>query len=219
MTAPLLEASHLSATYPRAPRPALVDATFSLDRYASAALVGPSGSGKSTLLLAIAGVIPSEGRLVLDGRDLDGVPTHEREIGVVFQDGQLFSHLTVEGNIEFGLAMRRWSRARRRERVEELLSLVGLEGFGPRPVTELSGGERQRIALARTLAPRPRIVLLDEPLSALDADLRARLAHDLRSALEAAGSSWIVVTHDRAEASSLADTVWLMRDGVLDYPH
>ena len=209
-----LEISGLSVTYPGRPaRVAVEAATLSLRPRESLALVGPSGSGKSSLLLAIAGVVPSPGTLRWDGRDLHGVPTNRRGIGLVFQDGQLFPHLTVAQNVGFGLEMQGVGRAERVARVGTLLDMVGLPDAADRPVTELSGGERQRVALIRTLAPRPQLVLLDEPLSSLDADLRGRLAVDVRAVLEDVGTTWIVVTHDVMEAQVMAGRIVRMVNG------
>jgi thiamine transport system ATP-binding protein len=216
MTGDGLDVRELRVTYPgKPPRVAVAGASFRVSPGGSLALVGASGSGKSSILLAIAGVIASEGVVAWDGQDLAAIPTHKRGIGLVFQDGQLFPHLTVAGNIGFGLEMKHVGRVERNERIAELLAMVGLEGMEARPVTQLSGGERQRIALARTLAPRPRLVLPDEPLSSLDADLRARLAVEVREVLEASGAAWIVVTHDRAEADAMADRVQEMSFGHL----
>ncbi len=183
------------------------------------ALLGPSGCGKSTLLRAVAGLEPlAAGRVLFDGADLARVPTHRREFGLVFQDGQLFPHRTVAGNIGYGLpgpglARGRAARAARMERIEELLVLVGLEGFGERRVRELSGGQAQRVALARALAPRPRLLLLDEPLSALDRELRDRLTVDIAHVLRVTGTPALLVTHDHGEAAALADRIAVMQDG------
>jgi thiamine transport system ATP-binding protein len=178
------------------------------------ALLGPSGCGKSTLLRAVAGLeAPASGVVRWDDVDLAGVPVHRRGFGLVFQDGQLFPHRDVAGNVAFGLRMRRVAAAVRRERVTELLGQLGLAGYGRRRITELSGGEQQRVALARALAPRPRLLLLDEPLSALDRALREQLALDLARVLREFGATALVVTHDHDEAFTLADRVALMRAG------
>ncbi|KXP04241.1 ABC transporter ATP-binding protein [Tsukamurella pseudospumae] len=178
------------------------------------ALLGPSGCGKSTLLRAVAGLEPlASGRILWDGADLARVPTHKRGFGMVFQDGQLFGHRDVAGNIRYGLQRRHVPRAEADARVEELLELVGLPGLGARPVGELSGGQQQRVALARALAPRPRLLLLDEPLSALDRRLRDRLVGDLRRILRETATPALVVTHDHDEAVELADTVAVLDAG------
>jgi len=162
----------------------------------------------------VAGLEPlADGTVSYDGRDLTAVPTHRRGFALMFQDGQLFPHQSVAGNIGYPLRLRRVPALRRRARVSELLDLVGLPGFGPRATTELSGGERQRVALARALAVEPRLLLLDEPLSALDRGLRERLAHDLREILVAAGTTTLLVTHDQEEAFAVADRLALMREG------
>jgi thiamine transport system ATP-binding protein len=180
------------------------------------ALLGPSGSGKSSLLRAVAGLEPvARGSITWDGTDLAGVPVHRRGVGLMFQDGQLFPHRDVAGNVAFGLQMQRVSRAERARRIAELLELVGLAGFGDRDVSSLSGGERQRVALARSLAPRPRLLLLDEPLSALDRALRERLADDVRAALHATGTTALFVTHDHDEAFAVADRIAVMDAGRL----
>jgi thiamine transport system ATP-binding protein len=176
------------------------------------ALLGPSGCGKSSLLRAVAGLEPlAGGSVAWDGDDLAGLPVHRRGFGLMFQDGQLFPHRDVAGNVAYGLPR----RSARTARVDELLELVGLAGYGPRPVATLSGGERQRVALARALAPAPRLLLLDEPLSALDRSLRERLAVDLRAALRATGTPAVFVTHDQDEAFAVADRVGVMAGGRL----
>lgn len=178
------------------------------------AVLGPSGCGKSTLLRAVAGLEPlSSGSISFDGTDLAGTPTHRRGFALMFQDGQLFAHLTVARNVAYALRLRRTPSARVAARVDELLALVGLSGFGDRLPGTLSGGERQRVALARALAVEPRLILLDEPLSALDATLRERLAGDLREILRAAGTTALLVTHDHDEAFALADRLAVMREG------
>ncbi|WP_026452782.1 ABC transporter ATP-binding protein, partial [Saccharomonospora iraqiensis] len=180
------------------------------------ALLGPSGSGKSTLLRAVAGLEPAAtGEVRWDGADLSGVPVHRRNFGLVFQDGQLFPHRDVAGNIAFGLRMRGVGARERAARVRELLELVGLRGYGRRRVTALSGGQAQRVALARALAPEPRLLLLDEPLSGLDAELREQLAIDLAELLRATKTTTLLVTHDREEAFTLADRVAVLDEGIL----
>ncbi len=180
------------------------------------ALLGPSGCGKSSLLRAVAGLEPvAGGSIAWDGRDLAGVPVHRRGFGLMFQEGQLFPHRDVAGNVAFGLRMAGVRRGATAGRVVELLDLVGLAGYGARPVATLSGGERQRVALARALAPEPQLLLLDEPLSALDRGLRDRLAGDLRAALVATGTTALFVTHDHDEAFTVADRVAVMDAGRL----
>jgi thiamine transport system ATP-binding protein len=178
------------------------------------AVLGPSGCGKSTLLRAVAGLEPlAAGTVSWDGADLSGTPTHKRGFALMFQDGQLFAHLSVARNVAYALRLRRLPSAQVAARVRELLDLVGLSGYGDRLPGTLSGGERQRVALARALAVEPRLILLDEPLSALDATLRERLASDLRSILHAAGTTALLVTHDHEEAFALADRLAVMREG------
>lgn len=180
------------------------------------ALLGPSGCGKSSLLRAVAGLEPlSAGELAWDGADMRQVPVHRRGFGLMFQDGQLFPHRDVAGNVAYGLQMAGLPRAEQQERVTELLDLVGLAAHAHRSITALSGGEQQRVALARALAPRPRLLLLDEPLSALDRALREHLATELHDILRAAGTTALYVTHDHDEAFTVADRVALMRTGRL----
>ncbi|WP_436493791.1 ABC transporter ATP-binding protein [Actinokineospora sp. HUAS TT18] len=191
--------------------PAVSDVDIEVADGEVVALLGPSGCGKSTLLRAVAGLEPlASGAIAWNGGDLAGVPVHKRGFGLVFQDGQLFPHRDVAANIAFGLRMRGDSAP---GRVDDLLDLVGLAGYNNRRVTELSGGEQQRVALARALAPRPRLLLLDEPLSALDRVLREQLAIDLARVLRTERSTAIVVTHDHDEAFTLADRVAVMRSG------
>jgi thiamine transport system ATP-binding protein len=177
------------------------------------AVLGPSGCGKSTLLRAIAGLETATGTVFWDGRDLTRTPTHRRGFALMFQDGQLFPQLSVAGNVAYPLRLRRTPRPESTRRVAELLELVGLTGLADRWPSTLSGGERQRVALARALAASPRLLLLDEPLSALDAGLRQRLAEDLRRILVEAGTTAIMVTHDHEEAFTVADDLAVMRAG------
>ena len=178
------------------------------------ALLGASGSGKSSLLRAVAGLEDvAAGEVAWDGRSMVRVPVHKRGFGLMFQDGQLFEHRDVGGNIAYGLTG--LPRARRGERVREMLELVGLPGFERRRVTTLSGGQAQRVALARALAPAPRLLLLDEPLSALDRALREQLATDVRTILRQGGTTALYVTHDQDEAMTVADRVGVMEAGRL----
>jgi thiamine transport system ATP-binding protein len=178
------------------------------------AVLGPSGCGKSTLLRAVAGLESlASGAVAYDGQDLARVPTHRRGFALRFQDGQLFPHQTVAANVGYARRLRRRPRAETSARVAELLELVGLPDHADRMPATLSGGERQRVALARALAVEPRLLLLDEPLSALDRELRERLAGELRSILVAAGTTALLVTHDQEEAFAVADRMAVMRAG------
>ncbi|MEU8883623.1 ABC transporter ATP-binding protein [Streptomyces hydrogenans] len=177
-------------------------------------VLGPSGSGKSTLLRAVAGLQALDaGRVLLAGADQAGVPVHRRGVGLMFQDHQLFPQKDVAGNVAFGPRMHGVPKDERAGRVEELLDLVGLPGAGRRAVASLSGGEQQRVALARALAPRPRLLMLDEPLGQLDRGLRERLVVELRALFGRLGTTVLAVTHDQGEAFALADRVVVMRDG------
>ncbi|MDB1089665.1 ABC transporter ATP-binding protein [Streptomyces sp. ACA25] len=177
-------------------------------------LLGPSGSGKSTLLRVVAGLQPTDsGRVLLAGRDQTGIPAHRRGVGLMFQDHQLFPQRDVAGNVRFGLRMQGVGRPEAEQRVTQLLSLVGLPGSGRRAITSLSGGEQQRVALARALAPRPHLLMLDEPLGQLDRSLRERLVVELRQLFRSLGTTVLAVTHDQGEAFALADRVVVLRDG------
>jgi thiamine transport system ATP-binding protein len=196
--------------------PVLSEVSFDLPAGKVLAVLGPSGCGKSTLLRAVAGIERvSHGHVRADGEDLAGVPVHRRGFALMFQDGQLFPHLSVAGNVGYPLRLRRVGRRERAARVAELLDLVGVPGYADRDPATLSGGERQRVALARALAVRPRLLLLDEPLSSLDRDLRERLAADLRRIVDAAGTTALLVTHDHDEAFAVADRMALLRAGRL----
>ena len=176
------------------------------------AVLGPSGSGKTTLLRAITGLVDiGSGDVTWDGQSIVELPTHQRDFGLMFQGYALFPHLDVAGNVGFGLRMAGHDDIGRE--VGEALAWVGLEGFESRSIDSLSGGEKQRVALARTLAPRPRLVMLDEPLGALDRNLRRRLVTETREVLDEREVTAIVVTHDREEAVAMSDRLALMRDG------
>ena len=177
-------------------------------------LLGPSGCGKTTLLRMIAGLDPpTAGSILLDGEDMTQIPTHKRNLGMVFQSLALFPHLTVGENIAYALRIRGASRVEQQKRVDELLALVHLPGFANRAISQLSGGQRQRVAIARALSVSPRLFLLDEPLSALDAKLREAMQVELRQLQQKLGVTTIVVTHDQREAMTMADTVIVMKSG------
>lgn len=177
-------------------------------------LLGPSGCGKTTLLRVIAGLeVPERGDVIFDGRSVRDVPVHRRGFGLMFQDFALFPHLDVARNAAFGLRMMGIPAAERQRRVQEVLSLVGLAGFERRDVAKLSGGEKQRVALARSLAPNPRLLMLDEPLGSLDAALRERLVIEIREIIKQVGRAALYVTHDQHEAFAIADRIIIMNEG------
>ena len=178
------------------------------------ALLGPSGCGKSTLLRSIAGLQPlNSGWIAWEGADLAEVPVHQRDFGLMFQDHALFAHRSVADNIAFGLKMRGQTRARQGDRVEQILSMVGLQGFASRATISLSGGEAQRVALARSLAPEPRLLMLDEPLGSLDRRLRDELVDELRRLFRDLDVTVLHVTHDHDEAFAIGDRLAVMMKG------
>jgi ABC-type Fe3+/spermidine/putrescine transport system ATPase subunit len=192
----------------------LSEVSFSQKVGETVAVLGPSGCGKSTLLSIIAGLLEADsGTVRWNDKDLRGVPPHKRGFGLMFQDYALFPHMNVFDNVAFGLQMSRESKAAIQARVAETLELVGLPGFGDRDVNPLSGGEQQRVALARSLAPQPKLLMLDEPLGSLDRALRERLLLDLQDILARSGQTTLYVTHDQEEAYALADRIVIMQAG------
>ena len=213
-----LEVSQLSVTYDGQSIPAVRDVFFSLRAGDIGVLIGPSGCGKTTLLRAVAGLErASAGVIRLGGEVVSqagvSLPPESRQVGMVFQDYALFPHLSIGRNVAFGID--HLPRAERQARVAEVLALVGLEGQEQRFPHELSGGQQQRVALARALAPKPRLLLLDEPFSNLDVDLRERLAYEVRGILKAANATALFVTHDQLEAFAVGDIIGVMHQGQL----
>jgi iron(III) transport system ATP-binding protein len=213
-----VEVSQLRVQYPHRPQPAVDGVSFGLAAGEIGVLIGPSGCGKTTLLRAVAGLEPAAGgEIRIAGQVVARaglhLPAETRRIGMVFQDYALFPHLDVGRNVAFGL--HGLPRGERAGRVAEVLALVGLPGIERRFPHELSGGQQQRVALARALAPRPRLLLLDEPFSNLDVDLRERLAHEIRGILKAAQATALFVTHDQLEAFAIGDAIGVMHEGRL----
>jgi len=208
----LLEVSSVSKSF--GGTPVLSDISFHADEGEIVCLLGPSGCGKTTLLRIVAGLETADsGQVLFDGRSLDEVPVHQRDFGLMFQDYALFPHRDVTANVAFGLRMQSLPRHEIQGRISEMLALVGLSGYGHRRVYELSGGEQQRVALARSLAPDPRLLMLDEPLGSLDRALREELMNELRAILKRVGVTAIYVTHDQQEAFAVADRVIIMDRG------
>lgn len=211
----LLELRSISKTFNH--DPALDKVSLDIEEGTILCLLGPSGCGKTTLLRIIAGLEKAdEGNVYFNKRDMADIEPHRRNFGMMFQEFALFPHLNVFENITFGLKMQNKSRAAILERTQEMLVLVGLEEYALRGVSELSGGERQRVALARTLAPQPRLVLLDEPFGALDRALRERLLLEVRNILKRLGVTTVFVTHDQAEAYAVADIIAVMDKGKIE---
>jgi len=209
---PLLTVDGVSAGYGQLP--VLNEITLHLQQGEFLALLGRSCFGKTTLLRTIGGFIaPRRGRILIDGEDVTRRPPEKRPTAMVFQSYALWPHMTVHGNLAYGLKLRGWDRRAINERVDEILALLRLEGLAERKVTALSGGQRQRVALGRALAVEPRLLLLDEPLSNLDARIRLDLRHEIRALLKRLGITAVHVTHDREEAMVMADRLALMHGG------
>lgn len=212
---PLLSVEGLSSSW--GPTPVLRSVGFEVRAGEYFVLLGPNGSGKTTLLRCIAGLEPpTAGRVLLAGADATHVPTHRRGIGLMFQEPALFAHRTVFENIAYAPLLQRRARPEVEEVVGRMVELLRLDGFEDRSPTELSGGERQRVALARTLAARPRLVLLDEPFASIDPELKQELRTDFRRVLATLGTAAVHVTHDREEGMFLADRLAVLFDGRLD---
>ncbi|UOE94353.1 ABC transporter ATP-binding protein [Alkalihalobacillus sp. LMS39] len=209
---------NVSKYFPKILKPAVDQLSLSIEKGEIITLLGPSGCGKTTTLRMIAGFEqPSDGLISIDGNTvfLDGrsVPPEKRGIGMVFQDYALFPHLTIEKNVMFGLV--KWTTKEKKARAKEVLELVGLEEYGSRYPNELSGGQQQRVALARALAPRPHVILMDEPFSNLDAGLREKMRFDVTAILRKAETTAIIVTHDQKDAFAVSDRVVVMKEGIV----
>ena len=216
MKSAFLSIDHVSVRYSNSSADALCDISFDVGAGDVIAVLGSSGSGKTTLLRVISGLqTVSVGNVVLGGVHITETPPHLRGIGLMFQEHALFPHLDVADNVSFGLRMAKMPKPDRSERVAEVLELVGLAGFGSRDIASLSGGERQRVALARTIAPSPLLLLLDEPMGSLDRVLRDRLVSELGNLINRLGLTVVYVTHDRSEAFELADRIAVLDSGQL----
>ena len=211
----LLQLADLHKTY--GTQPAVRNISLELQQGEILSLLGPSGCGKTTLLRMVAGLeVPDAGQVLFNGRDVTRTPVHQRRFGLMFQEFALFPHKSVFDNVAFGLSLQPLSTSAVRDRTMDMLDLVGMAAMASRNVADLSGGERQRVALARSLAPRPRLLMLDEPLGALDRALRERLLAEIRSILKAMDMTAIFVTHDQSEALGVADQIAVMHQGRLE---
>lgn len=213
--ATLMELEHLEKSFGGSP--VLRGVSLSVRRGEFLTLLGPSGCGKTTTLRIAAGLtVPDAGRVLLSGTDVTALPPEKREVNTVFQNYALFPHMNVEKNIAYGLKIRGASREEQRRTVQELLRLVALEGYEKRMPAQLSGGQRQRVAIARAVALQPRVLLLDEPLGALDLKLRQQMQKELKNLQQRLGISFVYVTHDQEEALNMSDRIAIMRDGLIE---
>ncbi len=213
----LIEFQHVQKHYPGSASPAVADLNLGVDAGEFLTLLGPSGSGKTTTLMLLAGFeAPSAGRILLDGQPIEALPPHQRNMGVVFQSYSLFPHLTVAQNVAFPLSVRKVPSAETAQRVQTALAKVRLEALGERKPHQLSGGQQQRVALARALVFEPRVVLMDEPLSALDKKLREEMQLEIRRLHRELGVTMVFVTHDQAEAMTLSDRVAVFNQGRIE---
>ncbi|MEV0805007.1 ABC transporter ATP-binding protein [Micromonospora sp. NPDC050200] len=217
MAMSFLRLEHIVKTYPGTDRPSVADFTLDVERGEFISLLGPSGCGKTTTLRMIAGLIePTAGHICLDGKELTRTPVHQRGMGLVFQNYALFPHLDVAQNVAFGLEMRRVPKADVKRRVAEALELVQLGHLSGRRIKQLSGGQQQRVALARALVVEPSVLLLDEPLSNLDAKLRDTMRDEIRSIQQKLGITTVFVTHDQDEALATSDRIVVMSEGNIE---
>ncbi|MEN3009250.1 ABC transporter ATP-binding protein [Pseudothermotoga sp.] len=211
-----LELINLTVAYQKN-QPVLKNLNLSVQKGEFVSLLGPSGCGKTTTLRVVAGFLkPIEGKVIVDGKNYTNVPPHRRNIGIVFQNYALFPHMNAFENVAFGLRMRRLPKAEIERKVRDALELVGLSGFEDRLPSELSGGQQQRVAIARAIVIEPDLLLMDEPLSNLDANLRAEMRSELRQLQQKLAITTIYVTHDQSEAVALSDRIVVMRDGKIE---
>ncbi|CAG7637371.1 Spermidine/putrescine import ATP-binding protein PotA [Paenibacillus solanacearum] len=211
----MLELTKLSKTYDD--HRAVTDVSLRIDPGEFVTILGPSGCGKTTVLRMLAGLVqPSSGRIVLDGRDITMLPPYKRDLNMVFQQYALFPHMTVEDNILFGLRMKKVAAEEQRKRLAQVVELTRLTGLERRKPQQLSGGQQQRVAVARAIVNRPKVLLLDEPLAALDLQLRKSLQHELKQLQKRLGITFIYVTHDQEEAMTLSDRIVVMNGGVCE---
>lgn len=213
MTKPIIRFEHVSMNYDDS-KLILDDISFELEEGKFYTLLGPSGCGKTTILRLIAGFMePTQGDIYFDGQLVNNIPANERQVNTVFQDYALFPHLNVFENVAFGLRIKKVNNKEVTERVLEALKFVSLAGFENREITEMSGGQRQRVAIARAIVNDPKVILLDEPLSALDLKLRSEMQYELRELQQRLGKTFVFVTHDQEEALAMSDEIFVMNEG------